>query len=244
MASSRSSPLTVEGVVFDWGGTLSVYPEVELADMWQIAAEHLALVTGQDAAELQRRLSDAEMRYWRRVEESWDSGSLGDLLAAESAALGLDVTQAVLEEVAARHLDAWTPHIVHHEDAAPTLRALKAAGLATGLLSNTHWPPSFHEHFLERDGLAGLIDVRAYTSEMPRTKPDPSTFHHVLERLGLDPSRAVFVGDRPVDDVWGAQKAGMRAVWRPHPAAPPLGDVMPDAVITSLDELPDLVARW
>jgi putative hydrolase of the HAD superfamily len=54
----------------------------------------------------------------------------------------------------------------------------------------------------------------------------------------------VMVGDRPIDDVWGAQQAGMRGIWRPHPASPELGNVVPDAVIQRLEELPALVARF
>lgn len=236
--------MAVDGVIFDWGGTLSVYQEVELADMWKVAADHLAVVSGRDPSELLHRLMEAEARYWRKVEETWDSGSLGELLAEESAALELDVTEAVLEEVAVRHLDAWTPHVRHHDDAVATLEKLRDAGLVIGLLSNTHWPPAFHERFLERDGLADLIHFRAYTSELSRSKPHPSVFAHVLGELGLEPATTVFVGDRPIDDVWGAQQAGMRAVWRPHRLSPPLGDVVPDAVIERLDQLPELIASW
>ena len=231
-------------MVFDWGGTLSVYAAVELADMWQLAAEHLAHVTGRDPVELQARLAAAELRYWDGVDRHHHSGALADLLAAESRDLGLDVTEAVLDEVATRHLDSWTPHIQHHDDAVATLRSLKQRGLAVGLLSNTHWPRSFHEHFLERDGLVGYIDHRAYTSELPRTKPDASAFRHVLARLGKKAAETVFVGDRPIDDVWGAQQMGMRAVWRPHADAPPLNGVTPDAVIASLAELPALIDAW
>ena len=236
--------MAVDGVIFDWGGTLSVYVDVELHDMWSLAAGHLARVTGRDGEDLQRSLAAAERRFWQRCDETWESSTLGEILAEESAALGLDVTTAVLEEVATHHLDTWTPHIRHHDDAAPTLSELKERGLAIGLLSNTHWPPSFHERFLARDGLAPLIDARAYASEMARAKPDPSAFRHILDRLGLEPARAVFVGDRPKDDVWGAQQAGMRAVWRPHRLSPPLDGVVPDAVIERLSDLTDLVARW
>ena len=236
--------MAVDGVIFDWGGTLSVYVDVELHDMWSMAADHLARMTGGDPEELQRRLAAAELRFWRRCEETWESSTLSEILAEESAALGLDVTTAVLEEVGTHHLDSWTPHIRHHADAAPTLSALKDRGLSIGLLSNTHWPPAFHERCLERDGLAPMLDVRAYTSELARAKPDPSVFGHALDRLGLDATRAVFVGDRPKDDVWGAQQAGMRAVWRPHRLSPPLDGVVPDAVIERLSDLPDLLARW
>src|SRR5437879_3312549 len=151
--------------------------------MWKLAAEHLGEATGRDPGELHARLAAAELRYWEGVDRDHQSGALADLLAAESRDLGLDVTEAVLEEVATRHLDSWTPHIEHHDDAVATLRSLKERGLAVGMLSNTHWPRSFHEHFLERDGLASYIDYRAYTSELPRTKPHPSAFHHVLDRL-------------------------------------------------------------
>ncbi|MDB4986129.1 MAG: HAD-superfamily hydrolase, subfamily variant 1 [Myxococcaceae bacterium] len=236
--------MTVEAVVFDWGGTLSEFAAVELADMWQLAAEHLALETGRDVAELRDRLFAAELRYWEGVNRQQCTGTLADILSAESEALGLDVTAAVIAEVAARHLDAWTPHIKHHADAQLALEQLRACGLKLGLLSNTHWPASFLEHFLERDGLATLLDVRAYTSNMTHSKPHRAAYEHVLEQLSVRPEHAVMVGDRPIDDVWGSQQLGMRGVWRPHAGSPPLGDVQPDAVITQLLELPALLARW
>jgi putative hydrolase of the HAD superfamily len=236
--------MSIEAVIFDWGGTLSFYANIELHDMWLLAAEHLARVSGRDAAELAERLSQAELRYWQGVKDAQRTGTLGEILSAESQALGLDVTSAVLEEVAQHHLDAWTPHIRHHADAASTLRALRAAGIKTGLLSNTHWPESFHEHFLERDGLRDLLDARAYTSNLPRSKPHPSAYQHILGRLGVPPERAVMVGDRPIDDVRGAQQSGLRGIWRPHDASPPLDDVVPDAVIRSLSEIPGVIAAW
>ncbi|HEX2119588.1 MAG TPA: HAD family hydrolase, partial [Acidimicrobiales bacterium] len=147
-------------------------------------------------------------------------------------------------EAALRHLDAWTPHIRHDPDAVPTLTALRDRGLRIGLLSNTHWPRSFHERFLERDGLVEFIDARLYTSEMPFQKPHPSAFVTAAEALGVDPERAVFVGDRPWDDISGAQAAGMRTVLRPNPIAPDIDGIEPDARIRSLPELVELVAAW
>ncbi|MET0286001.1 MAG: HAD family hydrolase [Polyangiales bacterium] len=234
----------IEAVIFDWGGTLSHYAEIELADMWTLAARQLAEETGRDPDALHRALVAGEQRYWQGVNESQRTGTLGDILRAESEALGLDVTAAVISEVAQRHLDAWTPHIQHHADAVEALRALRAQGIKIGLLSNTHWPDSFHEHFLARDGLDVLIDVRAYTSNMPFSKPHPEAFQHVLDALGVAAGNAVMVGDRPRDDVWGGQRVGMRGVWRPHAHSPELADVKPDAIIQALSELPALTARW
>ena len=132
--------MQIEALVFDWGGTLSEYAEIELIDMWQLAAEHLGRVTGRPEAELKAQLLAAELRYWEGVKTSQRTGTLQEILAAESRALGLDVSEAVVAEAAQRHLDAWTPHIRHHADARDTLRTLRASGLKLGLLSNTHWP--------------------------------------------------------------------------------------------------------
>jgi putative hydrolase of the HAD superfamily len=236
------SAMQISAVIFDWGGTLSEYAEIELYDMWKLAAAHLSQTTGRAEAELTAQLLAAELRYWDGVKTSQKTGTLREILAAESRALGLDVTEAVLEETAQRHLDAWTPHIRHHADALDTLRALRESGFKLGLLSNTHWPEAYHEHFLERDGLLELLDVRAYTSTLSHSKPHREAFLHVLDRLGVAPEQAIMVGDRPIDDVWGAQRVGMRGVWRPHAGSPPIGDVVPDAVIQRLSELPTLIS--
>lgn len=185
-----------------------------------------------------------EAASWARTTTTQRSSRLLDLLMEASAALDLDVAEAVLEEAATSHLDAWTPHIRHDPDAVPTLTALRERGYKIGLLSNTHWPRAYHERFLERDGLIDLIDVRVYTSEIDWTKPHPAAFRAVLDALDVaDPGACVFVGDRPYDDIRGAQQAGMRAVHRPNPALP-AGAVTPDAVITSLPELLPLVDGW
>jgi FMN phosphatase YigB (HAD superfamily) len=113
------------------------------------------------------------------------------------------------------------------------------------MLSNTHWPRAFHERFLERDGLVDLIDARLYTSEMPFQKPHPSAFLAAAEALGVaDASTAVFVGDRPWDDIAGAAGVGMRTVLRPNPLVADADGVAPDAVITSLPDLLPLVDAW
>jgi putative hydrolase of the HAD superfamily len=231
----------IQAVVFDWGGTLSVFADVEMIDMWRLAARHLA---PEHEAEMVERLIAVEARSWEEVRDHQTSTTLSTLLVTASQELGLDVAEAVLEEAATHHLDSWTPHIVHDPDAAPTLAALRDAGYKIGLLSNTHWPRAFHEHFLERDGLDKLIDVRCYTSEMPRTKPHPDAFRTVLDQLEVaDPRCVVFVGDRLHDDIWGAQQLGMKAVLRPNTLVPSY-DVEPDAVIDRLPELIDIVAEW
>jgi putative hydrolase of the HAD superfamily len=229
-------------IVFDWGGTLSEFVAVELVDAWRLVARHI------DPAredEITDRLGHVEATFWATTASHQRSGTLADLIAEATRALGIDVGEALLEEAAVRHLDAWTPHIRHDPDAVPTLEALRDRGLRIGLLSNTHWPRTFHERFLERDGLVELIDVRLYTSEMPFQKPHPSAFRAALAALAVDdPGDAVFVGDRPWDDIRGAHGVGMRAVLRPNASIVDATPVEPDAVIGSLPELLPLIDTW
>lgn len=236
----------IEAVIFDWGGTLADHAAVELGDMWRLAAAHIAGESGQPEREdeIAARLAETEQAFWATTATHQRAGTLRDLLDRATAALRVDVSEALLEEAAVRHLDSWTPHIVHDPAAPAALAELRARGIRIGLLSNTHWPRAFHERFLERDGLAHLIDERCYTSEMDFQKPHPSAFQQALAALGVrDPARAVFVGDRPWDDVYGAQRSGMRGVLRTNPLVPTY-DVEPDAVITDLAELLPHVDRW
>lgn len=235
----------IEAVIFDWGGTLSIYVDVDMEDMWRIAAKHLA--SGTDPAredEIRARLVAVEAEAWARIPIDQRSFTLGELLANASAALHLDVAAAVIAEATQGHLDAWTPHIRHDPSAGPVLAALKERGLRVALLSNTHWPREFHEHFLARDGLIDYIDARLYTSELPFSKPHASAFRATLDAVGVeDPGRAVMVGDRAYDDVFGAQQAGLRGILRPHGGVPGY-DVEPDAVIGPLPELLAVLDRW
>jgi putative hydrolase of the HAD superfamily len=231
----------ISAVIFDWGGTLSHFVDAEMVDAWRLAARHI------DPAhedEITDRLVRVEADFWATTSSHQRSATLADLLATAAQELQLDVAEALLEEAALRHLDAWTPHISHDPDAGPTLAALRAQGLRIGMLSNTHWPRPFHEHFLERDGLVELIDARLYTSEMPFQKPHPSAFLAASRALGVEADEAVFVGDRPWDDISGAHSAGMRTVLRPNPVAPDIAGIAPDARINRLTELVDLVHAW
>ncbi len=94
-----------------------------------------------------------------------------------------------------------------------------------------------------------LFDACVWSSDLPFTKPHPSAFRAAMDAVGAgDPARCVYVGDRPFDDISGAQGAGMRAVLVPHSDIPPVQqvpvDVYPDGVIQRLADLPKLIADW
>ncbi len=236
MAAGGSGP---EAVLFDWGGTLAVHVEVELLDLWRVAAAQL---DPERVDALTEQLAAVEAASWARTTSTMRSARLMDLLREASDEVGLDVAEAVIDAAQDAHLDAWTPTIRHHDTAVPLLTALRERGLALGLLSNTHWPRSYHEQFLARDGLADLIDQRLYTSEIDWIKPHEAPFRMLCERLDVAPERCVFVGDRPIDDIQGAAAVGMHTVWIANDHTPGDGSVADD-VVAGLEEVLAVVDR-
>jgi putative hydrolase of the HAD superfamily len=226
----------IEAVLFDWGGTLSVHSDVDLLDMWRAAAQVLA---PDDPEPVAAALLAAEQRWWRESIAVGDrSGTTEELVRSVARETHLDVAGALQ----AYH-DAWEPTVAHDPAAVPVLTALRARGLRTGLLSNTHWPRALHERWLREAGLLELLDARLYTSAMTHMKPHAQAFRALLDAVGVEPARAVFVGDRLRDDVHGAQAVGMRTV---HLVGRPVEgfDAVPDAELVTLDGLVELVDGW
>jgi putative hydrolase of the HAD superfamily len=75
-------------------------------------------------------------------------------------------------------------------------------------------------------------------------KPHASAFEAALAAVGVEtPRSAVFVGDRPFDNIYGSQAAGMRTALRPNGEVPAY-DVTADAEIAALPELIALIDDW
>ena len=93
------------------------------------------------------------------------------------------------------------------------LESLRSRGVKTGLVVNA-WPDPARllRDDVEAFGLAGLLDVQVYSSEVGSRKPEPEIFLRALEELGVDPTAAMFVGDRLDTDVQGAGNLGMATV--------------------------------
>ncbi|MFD0686488.1 HAD family hydrolase [Actinomadura fibrosa] len=228
----------VEAVIFDWGGTLTPWHDLELADMWRAICE--AHLPPDDLDKVIAALVEAELELWRRGTEEHRSATFAELFAMA----GVEPTDAFLDT----HFEVWTPH-THTDPAVPELfAALRERGIKIGVLSNTIWPRDWHERVFVRDDVLHLLDGAVYSCEIPWTKPHAEAFRAAMDAVGAtDPASCVFVGDRPYDDIHGAKGAGLRAVqiWHQttHAFTRP-GLTPPDALIHDLGELLPHVERW
>jgi len=98
-------------------------------------------------------------------------------------------------------------------DAREALQWLKSRKKLIGLICNTGLTPGIGlRRLLEKEKVAQYFDLMLFSEEIGIRKPDPRIFHLVAEKLDVSPSEAVHIGDNLKSDIWGAQKAGFRAI--------------------------------
>jgi putative hydrolase of the HAD superfamily len=227
--------MAVEAVIFDWGGTLTPWHTIDARELWSwICEPHFPPA---EAAQYATALLAAEEELWRLSRTEQRSASMNALFELA----GVPASEAFL----ASYIGAWEPHTFTDPEVPELLAYLRGRDIRVGVLSNTMWPRSWHEDVFRRDGVLELIDGAVYTSEIDWTKPHPEAFRAAMAAIGVtDPAVCVFVGDRPYDDVHGAQTVGMRAVLIPNSDVPRFDGATPDAIIGGLAELPSLIESW
>jgi len=236
--SSAAPELALEAVVFDAGGTL-----VRLDFEWM--AETLRERGFSIDAVAVRR---AEVEGRRRYDASWGTagadpaplGRRGDVHAylggtLEAAGVPADRVPEIVGRFLEREKSAglW---VRPAEGAREALDGVGAMGLRIAVVSNSDGRAEWHlKHTGVHEGIEFVVD----SHHVGREKPDPDIFHIALQRLGVEPGRALYVGDiRSVDEV-GARAAGMHFV-----LIDPTGSYGgPDTpMIREIRELPEWIA--
>jgi len=130
------------------------------------------------------------------------------------AELGLEDPHPALEHLIRTFEDAsHSSEVRALEGARQTLAALEQAGVACALVCDTGLTPGrVVRRHLDREGLLGALTVQSFSDEVGAPKPDKRTFAAALDPLGIDPERALHVGDLRRTDVAGARALGMTSI--------------------------------
>ncbi|WP_420884020.1 HAD family hydrolase [Micromonospora sp. CPCC 205547] len=201
----------VEAVLFDFHGTLAQVEEprdwvlaaaaacgVELDRVRATALADRLLTAGRAGGPLPARVPPRLAELWadRDLYEHAHRGAYTGL--AETVDAGIDgFAEALYERVLVP--EGWVPY----PDTPATLTALRERGVRVAVVSNIGFDirPLFAAW-----GLDGLVDAYALSYEVGRCKPDPGIFLRACGMVGVDPERALMVGDTPADA--GAVRAG------------------------------------
>ena len=187
-------------VVFDMFGTLADEPTAQ-----NVAARAaIANLVGAEAHDLER--------IWRDTSSERLLGAFvtpADYVSHMFRALGFDHHDGHVAKAVRVRLDWARSAAVPRPDAAPTLTALRAAGLQVGMLSNcttevvTVW---------DETAFPALVDDAVLSAGVGMKKPDLRIYTLACERLGVAPGDCLYVGDGGDWELAGAAGAGMDPV--------------------------------
>ncbi|WP_342764701.1 TIGR02253 family HAD-type hydrolase [Thermococcus sp. Bubb.Bath] len=95
-------------------------------------------------------------------------------------------------------------------DAKETIEALKGAGLHVGIITDSD--NDYIMAHLDALGILDLFDTITTSEDAGFYKPHPRPFQLALERAGVKPEEAVYVGDNPSKDCVGSRNVGMLSI--------------------------------
>jgi putative hydrolase of the HAD superfamily len=164
------------GLLIDWGGVMTGNLFASFSAFCKAEGLDPNALVGIFRANLEAR----ELLFGfeeGRIEETEFEMRLGELLGIASAE-GL--------------IDRLFSGSLPEESMVQAVRAARAAGVKTGLVSNS-WGTSRYPHEL----LAELFDGVVLSGDLGIRKPSPRIYEVGAESIGLDPRACVFVDDLP-----------------------------------------------
>lgn len=189
----------LKGVVFDLDHTLFDRYATLTAIMPSFCEHFDVAVTAEKLSEL---LCFADKQFvhtgWRKIHE----------YLADNGAF---VTVPEFNNYADFILDKFREIAVPYDFTKPMLRKLRDMGLKIGIITNGDVP--LQSKKIELLGFSEEFDEILITGSVGIHKPNPEPFIIMAQRLNLDPSELLYVGDNPLNDVEGSRNAGYTPVF-------------------------------
>ena len=215
-------------ILFDLDNTLFNVEQYMTGAFADIAA-HLEAEYGVNGEEVHADL----MRVWR-TETSMYPHLFDDIVAERSIDVDVEQLVAIFND----HQPALDPYEGVHE----VLEDLRQAGHTFGII--TDGTARRQRRKIEALGLQPVFEVIVLTAELEQPKPSPLPFELAARRLNRPADSCVYVGDNPLIDFAGANRADMSAVrvrqgeFRHLPSGP---DV--DVSVDDINGLPRAITR-
>jgi putative hydrolase of the HAD superfamily len=234
----------IEAILFDMGGTLR--KRVPDATWQHQSIERLLTMLGKPDApasfmdELTRRYKS----YTKWAQEHEIALSEAEIWTQWMTP---ELPRERIESQAIELMLVWrdrTGPAVLKPDAIKVIGELNRRGYRMGVVSNTTSTAELTS-YLEECGLNKYFQVVVLSAVSGHCKPSPEIFWEATRAMRLDPARCAYVGNKIVNDVVGARKAGfalsiiIEPVAAPREAEKEQAD-KPDAVIHELSELLDI----
>jgi HAD superfamily hydrolase (TIGR01509 family) len=206
LAMGRVNTADLDAVTLDAYGTL-----VTLVDPVPELSEALRRRGADHPPEVVRAGFRAEVAHYQvRAGAGYDEASLAQL-QEECARVFLDTVGADLDAAAFAPVYAAAMHFDVLPGVRESLERLRALGLELAVVAN--WDTSLR-HLLAEAGLTRYFTLIVHAA----AKPAPDALLRALGELGVEPGRALHIGDDEVDEL-AARAAPMQFAPAPIPGA-------------------------
>lgn len=245
MASKRA-------VFFDLGNTLLYFdgewPEVFAQADQLLVSQLIDAGLNLDQEEFTREFRTRMNAYYQQREAEFIEHTTTYVLENLLSEFGVEqVSESILQPALAKMYAVSQAHWRLEAEAIACLNTLKESGYRLGIISNAGNDADVQK-LVDKTEIREYFEFVITSAACGIRKPNPRIFAIALERLDLGPEDAVMVGDKLGADILGARNASIYSIWVTRRADTPVNSahsetIKPDAAITSLDELPELLER-
>lgn len=237
----------IDAVIFDMGGTLLDYDPVPADEMRVIRTDEITRFLNSKGYKLKpREIEECLIAPYYEYNLIESEKTLREINLCECIKKGLERLRV------AEDYSLWIINLIHrllkenlivYSGSTEALEML-APHYALGLISNTTIPGIFFYRDLEETGMAKYFKHSLFTADWGFRKPHSSVFYRMLELLGKEPERSLYVGDSFKNDIYGPFSIGMKTAWinpqnLPRPAE--FKGITPDYEVKSVRELAALI---
>lgn len=229
MAEPGPKPLDVDAVLWDIGGVI--------LDLGSVREGHEAFVAwladgeGLDAADALETWRETVGDYFRERDGTAFRPAREAYDRAIAAVLGHPLDRKTWQP---RFRELMAGHLQANPGATEAIRQLATTDLHQGVVSDVDADEG--RFILDQLEVLDCLDAITTSEDVGRTKPDPAMFETALDRAGVEPDRALMVGDRYRHDMAGAAELGIRTAAYGAKAGPAV-----EYRLEHLNELPSLL---
>jgi len=199
----------VDGVVFDFGGVISVAPMNPITGDWSLY----------DYGKTIGLTREILKKGWDNYRHLWDGGfiTFEEMYKRIFASAGVELTPKILAELWEEDTVGWIRNL--RSDTLELMRELKSAGYRLGILSNMS--VEFYERlYVERAAeYRACVDMEVISALEKLYKPERPIYDLAEKRMGIPASRLLFLDDTPAN-VAAARSYGWNSEVYPPPISP------------------------
>ena len=231
--------MRIKAVVFDFGGTLAE-GRLQTEPFEAAIFEYLHSLGYQVSFTELRQSQRAALNRLERVRVSHREMSFEEVYAEVLTRLGIPVEEETLNHLYDLYRRNFPEVLFPGVD--NLLRSLSEK-YELAVLSNTM--NDMPRRTLAKLGLADLFKAVVCSRDLGIRKPDERAFRHVLDQIRVTSSEAVFVGDTLKEDIAGARRVGMTAIWVKDEGdeIPPECEYPPHYTVKTVLELPLILRK-